>query len=126
MVLNKLFKKGKSEEYFLQIDTAETTTATEVKEEATVATEESTSEPSEVKAEAPAPKPVAYTPSNVSFEQPEWVKAIKNYSQPESNGDSTTGNNFAGTYVSNNVSFSRRRPGGSLSKFKQMASKMSR
>jgi hypothetical protein len=124
MVLNKLFKKGQSEQYFLQIDTAETTTATEVKEEATVATEEPTSESTEAKAEASAP--VAYTPSNVSYEEPAWVKAIKNYSQPESNGDSTTGNNFAGTYVSNNVTFSRRRPGGSLSKFKQMASKMSR
>ncbi len=71
-------------------------------------------------AEAPAPTPVNYDP-------PEWVKAIKNYSDGSGNGignSSGTENNFAGKYVSNNVASARRRPGGSLNKFKDMASKV--
>ena len=72
--------------------------------------------------------PSTPTTPNVSYELPQWEKAIKDYSKPGSIsvGDSVTGNNFAGKYVSNNVFTSRRRPGPSLNIFKDMASKMGR
>ena len=142
MILDKLFKKNKSKEYFLEIDTnatkkqkAETVTVKEEKTE--VAKIESTPTQSETKVEstptqsktkpaATTQKPSTSVTSPASYDVPDWVKAIKNYSQSGNSdwANSATGNNFAGKYISNNVPTSRRRPGPSLNKFKDIASKM--
>ena len=136
MIFDKLFKKNKSKEYFLEIDTnatkklkaetkpeiAETVTVKEEKTE--VAKIELTPTQSETKPEATKQKPSTSANPPASYDVPEWVKAIKNYSQPENTDwtNSVTGNNFAGKYISNNIPISRRRPGPSLNKFKDIAS----
>lgn len=152
MILDKFFNKNKSEKYFLEVDNQSETKAatqppaeaktevakvesiqsqaketTKLKEaKAQLAQVESAQVPTKASAEVITPK--TPTTPDVSYDLPEWVKAIKDYSQPGSLGvgDSATGNNFAGKYVSNNVSAPRRRPGPSLNKFKDIASKMSK
>lgn len=124
MVLNKFFGKKKEEKYFLEIDTkTENKPSGEVavnEEDSTVAT--STIEGKEVTLKAKSQPEV-----DVSYDVPDWVKAIKNYSnQGNSNNSATEGENFAGKYVSNSVPQSRRRPGPSLAGFKNMASKVSK
>jgi len=116
MVLNKLFgKKNKSQEYFFE--------ATETE---TVSTEENSGDESASVTEA-KPTTAVTTSVNVSYDVPDWVKAIKNYSnQNNGNASSGEGDNFAGKYVTNNVPQSRRRPGPSLAKFKGMASQINR
>ncbi|BAQ66824.1 hypothetical protein [Geminocystis sp. NIES-3709] len=134
MVLNKLFgKKNQSKEYFFEVKETTPAPASEetVISEKSTAVETTTS--SEVESTPVASKSVSKVKStpvvsksvDVSYDVPEWVKAIKNYSN-QSNGDAsgTNSNNFAGTYVTNNVPQSRRRPGPSLSKFKAMASQI--
>ena len=135
MVLNKLFNKDKSPKYFFEADESQTATPeaeAQPKEEATAVVEETTqtTEASSAPAESAAPKaskapkaPAAPT-ADVPYEVPEWVKAIKNYSQPETGDGARSQGNYAGTYVTNNISFSRRRPGPSLSKFKTIASQL--
>ena len=138
MILDKLFNKKKSEQYFFEVgDDASKKTEAKPKPEVTetkklkeakaeLAQVESAQVPTKASAEVITPK--TPTTPNLSYDLPEWVKAIKNYSKPGSLGvgDSATGNNFAGKYVTNNVSASRRRPGPSLNKFKDIASKMSK
>jgi hypothetical protein len=123
MVFNKLFGK-KDESYFLEINAK---TENQPSAEVTVNEGDSTVETSTVKgkeatvATAVKPKP------DVSYDVPDWVKAIKNYSnQGNNNTSASEGKNFAGKYVSNSVPQSRRRPGGSLATFKKMASKIGR
>ncbi len=64
-------------------------------------------------------------PSKVpEWEQPAWVKAIKNYSnngKAESESESESGMTFATQYLMPTPSNSRRRPGPSLNKFREMA-----
>ena len=58
------------------------------------------------------------------WEQPAWVKAIKNYSnngKAESESESESGMTFATQYLMPIPSNSRRRPGPSLNKFREMA-----
>jgi hypothetical protein len=138
MILDKLFKKNKSETYFFEVDDnaskkaeakpEETKTATVKEEQPEAAKVESTSTQSEATTEKSAPPATTATTTtaDVSYDVPEWVKAIKNYSKPEASDSSTgnTGNNFAGKYISNNVPISRRRPGASLNKFKDIASEI--
>ena len=140
MILDKLFKKNKSKEYFLEIDTnatkkPEAEAKTEITETATVKEEktevakiESTQTQSETQPEVKTEQSSTPAAPVVSYDLPEWVKAIKNYSQPKSIDltNSAPGNNFAGKYVTNNVPTSRRRPGPSLNLFKDMASKISK
>ncbi len=101
-MLNKFFGKKKKEDYFLEF---------EVKNNDKVSTN----------------NPKIKTQSTANYDQPEWVKAIKNYSdQGTSEASQQEANNggFAGKYVTNNVPMSRRRPGPSLNKFKDIASKI--
>jgi hypothetical protein len=124
MVLNKLFGKKKEEKYFLEIDTkTENQSSVEVavnEKDSTV--NESTTEGKETSVTA-----TTKTKVDVSYDVPDWVKAIKNYSrQGNNNGQDMEGENFAGKYVSNSVPQSRRRPGPSLAAFKNMASKINR
>jgi len=116
MVLKLFGKKDKSQEYFFE--------AKDIPVEETVTSEETTTgETTSPEGEKSAP--VAVTSANVSYDVPEWVKAIKNYSnQSNENASVTEGENFAGKYVTNNVPQSRRRPGASLAKFKAMASQI--
>lgn len=59
-----------------------------------------------------------------SWEQPFWVKVMYNNSNNGSNGKADDANGtFATDYLMPTVSKSRRRPGPSLNKFKDMASK---
>lgn len=137
MVLNKLFGK-KETTYFLEIDTE---TNNESSSEVEVNQEESVVEKSTTETEASTPakkttgkkttvKKTTTTTSeveakgDVAYETPDWVKAIKNYSNQDNNTSVKEDNNFAGKYVSNNVAQSRRRPGPSLNNFKNMASKI--
>ncbi len=129
-MLNKLFGKKKKEKYFLEFDVK-----TEPKTQVEKPVETKTSpETNETEVTTPAPKPKAKTSATsapkatVSYDSPEWVKAIKNYSN-QGNGQSAEGvnaNTFAGKYVTNNVSMSRRRPGASLKMFKDMASQINK
>ena len=145
-MFNKLFNKNKNINYFLEFPTKKTEAQPPVSEEEKVAqsqppvleeeqTTESSAEPTEKKASA-TPKAQARVKGetksqvktkaqvDVSYEPPEWVKAIKNYSDQGTNNSSESTKNFAGKYVSNDVPMSRRRPGPSLKMFKDMASKM--
>lgn len=111
MALNKLFGNKKSQEYFFEV------TETVTSEETT--TVKTTSPDGEKSA------PVTVQSVNVSYDVPDWVKAIKNYSNQSNASTSVTeGENFAGKYVTNNVPQSRRRPGPSLATFKAMASQI--
>lgn len=117
MVLNKLFGK-KQNNYFFEAPNTDNNseTTTEVTTEAEVVTTTTASAASPV---------TSSTPVNVTYDVPDWVKAIKNYShQDANNNNQSQGENFAGKYITNNVPFSRRRPGPSLAPFKTMASKI--
>lgn len=113
MVLNKLF--AKKDKYFLEIETK--TTEQPQGETVTISEDGDT----EVSSNEVSVNPPSL--SNVADDVPEWVKAIKNYSNT-AEAETVEVENFAGKYISNNVSFSRRRPGPSLAPFKSMASKM--
>lgn len=111
MALNKLFGK-KKDNYFFE---AESNNGNETE----TAVEATTSSESSVTSTASIPQ------TNVAYDVPDWVKAIKNYSNQDVNNSSQPQEeNFAGKYVTNNVPFSRRRPGPSLAPFKSMASKI--
>ncbi|MGI0481482.1 hypothetical protein ACN4EE_11910 [Geminocystis sp. CENA526] len=115
-MLNKLFGKKKSQDYFFEAPATPET----------VASEETTTETSETATSEEAKSaPVAVKSANVSYDVPDWVKAIKNYSN-QNNGSTSVSetNNYAGKYVTNNVPQSRRRPGPSLAGFKAMASQI--
>ncbi|WP_330202715.1 hypothetical protein [Cyanobacterium sp. Dongsha4] len=119
MVLNKLFGK-KKDNYFFEAENKNTNeTETQVEGNQTETTV------SEGDAETNATPAVSASQKDVAYEVPDWVKAIKNYSsQDTSNNAQSQGENYAGKYVTNNVPFSRRRPGPSLKPFKGMASKI--
>jgi len=125
-VLNKLFGFGKKkEEYFLEFKKPEKETTL-----ATVAADEKEKTTTTAAGDKPAESttvattPVAPVPANieVSYEPPEWVKAIKNYSTPTDKDKEES--LFAGKYISNSIPLSRRRPGPSLAPFKNMASQL--
>lgn len=129
-MLNKIFGKKKNENYFLEFDgksakEAKPETVKSTKQDKPVGTETT-------QAVTEANETVKFTPTQskptVSYDSPDWVKAIKNYSNQNSNGvsSSTENANFAGKYVTNNVSMSRRRPGPSLNKFKKIASEINK
>ncbi|MBF2058567.1 MAG: hypothetical protein IGQ45_15470 [Cyanobacterium sp. T60_A2020_053] len=117
MVLKKLLpKKNQSPKYFFEADIKE--------EDISQVTSEGETEMVEG-----APQTITTSPTtnnNVSYDQPEWVKAIKNYSTPEPSENKTEVSTFAGQYVTNNVPSSRRRPGASLAMFKDMAKKINK
>ncbi|MBL1210890.1 hypothetical protein [Geminocystis sp. GBBB08] len=128
MVLNKLFGKKKEEKYFLEIDTK---TENQPSADTTVnagetTVELSTPEVTETTVTATTIEPKINASYNVSYDAPEWVKAIKNYSNQGNNASTSNSEkeNFAGKYITNNVPQSRRRPGPSLAGFKNMASKI--
>lgn len=124
MVLNKLFGKKKEETYFLEIDTK---TENQPSAEVAVNEEDSTVKKSTTEGKKTSVTSTTTTKVDVSYDVPDWVKAIKNYSrQSNNNGQEMEGENFAGKYVSNSVPQSRRRPGPSLATFKNMASKINR
>lgn len=124
MALNKFFGKKKEEKYFLEIDTK---TENQPSAEVAVNGEDSRVETSTTKGKEATISTTAKPKVDVSYDVPDWVKAIKNYSnQGNNNASATEGGNFAGKYVSNNVPQSRRRPGASLATFKNMASKINR
>ena len=76
------------------------------------------------KASAPKAKPTPANSGASSWEQPFWVKAMYNNSNNSSDEKAATSNNtFATDYLMPTVSTSRRRPGASLNKFKDMANK---
>ncbi|MCS6941893.1 MAG: hypothetical protein NZ901_03525 [Geminocystis sp.] len=125
-MLNKLFGFGKKKgEYFLEFkkpeegETKVATVAAEKKENTAAAASEKPADSATV-----VTAPVTPVPANieVSYEPPEWVKAIKNYSTPsDKNKEESL---FAGKYISNSIPLSRRRPGPSLAPFKNMASQL--
>lgn len=121
MVLNKFFGKKKEEKYFLEIDTK-----TKPSPEVAVNEEDSTVETSITEGKETTVKTKSQPEVDVSYDAPEWVKAIKNYSNQSNSASAMEGENFAGKYVTNNVPQSRRRPGPSLATFKKMASKVNR
>ncbi len=136
-MLNKLFGK-KNQDYFLEIEEkaqakTETKTVETVVEETkseTVAEAEpvaTTSAKTESKPKSKsktAPQTVTTTVTkSVAYDQPEWVKAIKNYSNVSASsakGELT----FSTNYLMANPPLGRRRPGPSLNQFKAMASTM--
>ena len=130
-MLNKLFGKKKEKDYFLEIeekDTSEQNKPSETIKEK-VKTEETTTVP-EVKSETvekstkkstqPTVKKVSSVSSkSVNYDPPEWVKAIKNYTNTDEN--QTNGLGTKASYLMINAPKPRRRPGPSLNSFKQMA-----
>jgi hypothetical protein len=123
MVLNKLFGK-KEESYFLEINAK---TDSQPSPEVKVNEGDSTVETSSAKEKEATVTATVKPKLDVNYDVPDWVKAIKNYSnQGNNNTSASEGENFAGKYVSNSVPQSRRRPGGSLATFKKMASKIGR
>ncbi|AFZ46469.1 hypothetical protein Cyast_0490 [Cyanobacterium stanieri PCC 7202] len=126
MVLKKIFSKKKgTPKYFLEVEVKDQAPATPAQEKAP------TSENNQPEGKQPTAKKTAPAPkatSNVPADQPEWVKAIKNYSntgdsESQSGDDDST---FAGKYVTNNVPQARRRPGGSLKAFKNIAAQINK
>jgi len=127
MVLKKLLSKKKdSQNYFLEVDVkdeapAQNEVATNV-DSVMEQVEAKTNEEGEVIKKLAAP-----SPQSSSDDTPDWVKAIKNYSDQNSNNASTTEDmTYAGKYVTNNVPQSRRRPGPSLNPFKNIASQINK
>lgn len=128
MVLKKILSKKKgTPKYFLEL---------EVKDQLlTAPTQENPSTPENNSGKGTQPTTNTTTPapkanSNVVSDQPEWVKAIKNYSntntensESQSGGDDST---FAGKYVTNDVPQARRRPGASLKAFKNIAAQINK
>jgi hypothetical protein len=125
-MLNKLFgKKDQNKNYFLEIEekpevkaeTKEVVAETKVDTVATKKSEPKTT----IKTESKSP---TKTVSKIATpDQPEWVKAIKNYSdvKAEENKENPT---FSTTYLLTNTPLIRRRPGPSLNQFKAMVNTM--
>lgn len=122
MGLKKILSKKKAQaKYFLEVEVKDQAPEIPVVE----STETNQPQGKKNPPSAPTPKP---TVSN-SNDQPEWVKAIKNYSIPNSNdinGTSSESETFAGKYITNDVPQLRRRPGGSLKLFKNIASQINK
>ncbi|MBE9223263.1 hypothetical protein IQ215_11200 [Cyanobacterium stanieri LEGE 03274] len=120
MVLKKILSKKKGQpKYFLEVEVKDQAPETPV---AQSSEKEASNTPKQAQ-KSPAPS------ANTSNDQPDWVKAIKNYSTPNpDNGDGVISESetFAGKYISNNVPTPRRRPGGSLKPFKDIASQMNK
>lgn len=117
MVLKKLLpKKNQSPKYFFEAD---------IKEK-DISQVNSDGETEMVEGALPTSTTPSTANSNVSYDQPEWVKAIKNYSTPELSENKAEVTTFAGQYITNNVASSRRRPGASLAMFKDMAKTMNK
>jgi hypothetical protein len=121
-MLNKLLGKKKNEGYFLEI---------EKKQESQV--EIKSPEPEKVETAAKVEtvsekktttKPTVKTAKSSTYEPPEWVKAIKNYSNNNQSEESQKSLTFAPNYLMANSPTPRRRPGGSLKLFKEMASNL--
>ncbi|WP_446683662.1 hypothetical protein [Cyanobacterium sp. HL-69] len=113
-------KKGQPK-YFLEVEVKDQAPETPVVESSEKAPE--TTQDQAKKSAPSAPK----TSVNSYSDQPEWVKAIKNYSTPNPDNSTPAENtNFAGQYISNDVPQARRRPGGSLKLFKDIASQINK
>ncbi len=122
MVLNKLFGKKKDNYFFEAEDNNTNETETAVEATTSIESVEATTN-----SESSVTSTASISQTNVAYDVPDWVKAIKNYSnQDVNNGSQPQEENFAGKYITNNVPFSRRRPGPSLAPFKSMASKISK
>jgi hypothetical protein len=128
-MLNKLFGK-KKKDYFLEIEEKPETQQNEPEEvvseeakpeEATTATEVKSGKVEKRKAVAKSTKSDVKTVSStsVSYEQPAWVKAIKNYSN--TNENESNGSNAKPSYLMVDKPKPSRRPGPSLNEFKKMA-----
>lgn len=114
-MLKNLFGKKEDKGYFLEIEEKPQTKT--VKKVAKV---ESNKEGSTDQTPTTKPSTPSYQPN---YNPPEWVKAIKNYSNTEL--EQVQENvNFSTNYLMGNTPQSRRRPGPSLNPFKAMASKM--
>jgi hypothetical protein len=121
-------KKGK----FLEIDEAESSTqeteaVTPAVEETTpsVSEEEKKAEPVKAKTEAKAKKePVKTSPTPAgnmpTWDAPEWVKALYK-PKSDNNGQAQEDKGFATKYLMPTASNTRRRPGGSMKMFLDMA-----
>lgn len=130
-MFKKLFGK-KDKNYFLEIE-EKTKTSESSAEKTTSTTVVETAQTKEVEASKPqveSPKSkgkktvtVSKTKSTPTYEPPEWVKAIKNYSDVQSS-EEIKKSPFADQYLMKNTPRSRRKPGPSLNSFKQMASTM--
>lgn len=127
MVLKKIFAKKKvTQKYFLEVEVKDQAPETPAVENA------ETSESNQKKGKQPtAPKssPAPKATPNIPADQPEWVKAIKNYSNTAQSNESQSedeDSTYAGKYISNNVPQARRRPGASLKAFKNIASQINR
>ncbi len=122
MVLKKLLSKKKdSDKYFLEVQVKDE--APEKEENSVIEQVESTTnEEGEVIKKLSRP-----APSSLKDDTPEWVKAIKDYSNQSANSDTANEDvTFAGKYITNNVPQARRRPGPSLKPFKTIASQMNK
>ncbi|WP_069791995.1 hypothetical protein A5482_009115 [Cyanobacterium sp. IPPAS B-1200] len=124
MVLKKILSKKKGQpKYFLEVEVKDQAPETPVVESSEKTPETSQAQGTKTAPSAPAPK----APVNSYSDQPEWVKAIKNYSTPNPDNSTPAENtNFAGQYISNDVPQARRRPGGSLKLFKDIASQINK
>lgn len=151
-MLGKIFNQGKKKEFYLSIDETKETVAaaTEAVTETVKKVTESLSSPEENGAakpksesqvtpnkaskktqgkksqtaskQEPVKQPVASSAS--SWEEPFWVKAM--YKNAASNAESVSGQTSQKTFATDYLivqSSSRRRPGPSLNKFKEMVSK---
>ncbi len=62
----------------------------------------------------------------INTDQPEWVKAIKNYTNQTGKVEKKESQTFSTTYLMPTISPFRRRPGPSLNGFKDMANNMNK
>lgn len=117
-----LFGKKKDKNYFLEIE-QKTEQTTEVSSQVSdEAVSESKVATTITNSKVATPQTVAKSKSGASsYEPPEWVKAIKNYSNTEENKVEKE-INFASKYLMGNMPLSRRTAGPSLNSFKAMAS----
>ncbi|MGY6529251.1 MAG: hypothetical protein ACXITR_04925 [Cyanobacterium sp.] len=126
MVLKKILSGKKSQpKYFLEVEVADQAPETPTVKSSEKPPENNQPQGQKKPSSTPAPKPEV----NSYSDQPEWVKAIKNYSTPNADNGSTPSEEsvtFAGQYISNDIPQARRRPGGSLKLFKDIASQINK
>jgi hypothetical protein len=126
-MLKKLFGKKKDKSYFLEIENqqeekkVETASAEPEKVETTTKVESQKEAVAQNKTTTKLPEKTTKVPT---YEPPAWVKAIKNYSNNNQSGESQESLTFAPNYLMPNSPTPRRRPGGSLKLFKEMASNL--
>ena len=128
----KLFNGNKSNNgFFLELDetkNTQTTTTTTATIEITKPVEEKKAKPVEAKStKKTKEKTKSVQLNSVSANtsnggQPEWVKAIKNYSNDTDNSKADSSEiAFASKHLMPNITNSRKRPGPSLNKYRMIA-----